>query len=154
MTVGRSAPRYQMMALLYPLSKDLQSSLSEYFIVVVRLCHQLLKFTQKSILGQLVSSLSDSDTKTYQSELDLWANSIKDEVNLLIGQKIEEEARENSRFRALSNKFSETASHHRKLKTKLRLLESCSTYDYETTWKQTQKVGNVTLFSQAIQYQT
>ncbi|KAH8786195.1 hypothetical protein BGZ57DRAFT_789032, partial [Hyaloscypha finlandica] len=153
MTVGRSAPRYQAMALIYPLSKSLQSSLSEYFIVVVRLCHQLFKFTQKSILGQLVSSLSDLDTKTYQSELDLWANSVKEEVNLLTGQKIEEEARENSRFRALSNKFSETASHHRKLKTKLRLLESCSTYDYETTWKQTRKVGNATLFRQAIQYQ-
>jgi ankyrin repeat protein/DNA replication protein DnaC len=153
MTVGRSAPRYQAMALLYPLSKNLQSSLSEYFIVVVRLCHQLFKFTQKSILGQLVSSLSDLDTKTYQSELDLWANSVKEEVNLLTCQRIEEEARENSRFRALSNKFSETASHHRKLKTKLRLLESCSKYDYETTWKQTRKVGNTTLFSQATQYQ-
>ncbi|KAH9205014.1 hypothetical protein DL95DRAFT_318379 [Leptodontidium sp. 2 PMI_412] len=153
MTVGRSAPRYQMMALLYPLSKNLQSSLSEYFIVVVRLCHQLLKFTQKSILGQLISSLSDLDTKTYQSELDLWASSVKEEVNLLIGQKIEEEARENSRFGALSNKFSETASHHRKLKTKLRLLESCSTYDYEITWKQTRKVGNATLFSRTTQYQ-
>jgi hypothetical protein len=153
MTVGRSAPRYQTMALLYPLSKSLQSSLSEYFIVVVRLCNQLLKFTQRSILGQLVSLLSDLDPKTYQSELDLWANSVKEEVNLLIGQKIGEEAHENSRFRALSNKSSERASHHRKLKTKLRLLESCSTYDYETTWKQTRKVGNATLFSQATQYQ-
>jgi ankyrin repeat protein len=153
MTVGRSAPRYQMMALLYPLSKDLQSSVSEYFIVVVRLCHQLLKFTQKSIVGQLVSFLSDSDIKTYQSELDFWANSIKEEVNLLNGQKIGEEALENSRFRALSNKFSETASHHRKLKTKLRLLESCSTYNYETTWKQTRKIGNTTLFNQTTQYQ-
>ncbi|KAH8657186.1 hypothetical protein BGZ60DRAFT_383986, partial [Tricladium varicosporioides] len=153
MGVGRSAPRYQMMALLYPLSKNLQSSLSEYFIVVVRLCHQLLKFTQKSILGQLVSTLSDSDTKVYQSELDFWANSIKEEVNLLIGQKIEEEARENSGFRALSNKFSETALQHRKLKTKLRLLDSCSMYDYEITWKQTRKVGNATLFCRTTQYQ-
>lgn len=35
MTVGRSTPRYQEMALLYPRSKGLQSHLSEYFIVVV-----------------------------------------------------------------------------------------------------------------------
>ena len=77
MTVGRSAPRYQMMALLYPRSKNLQSHLSEYFIVVVRLCHQLLEFTQKSTLGQFASTLSHSDMKTYQSELDLWANTIK-----------------------------------------------------------------------------
>src|SRR5947209_4493874 len=153
MTVGRSAPRYQMMALLYPRSKNLQSYLSEYFIVVVHLCHQLLKFTQKSILGQLASSLSDSDMKAYQSELEFWANSIKEEVNLLMGQKIEEEAQENSRFRALSSKFSESVSYRKKLKTNLRVLHSCSTYDYETTWKQTRKTGNSTLFNRTPEYE-
>ena len=84
------------MALLYPWSKNLQSHLSEYFIVVVCLCHQLLKFTQKSIFGQFASTLSNSDMKIYQSELDLWANTIKKEVNLLMAKKIEEEAEENS----------------------------------------------------------
>jgi ankyrin repeat protein len=152
MTLGRSAPRYQMMALVYPRSKNLQSHLSEYFIVVVRLCHQLLKFTQKSTLGQLASSLSDSDMKAYQSELDFWANSIKEEVGLLMGQKIEEEAQENFRFRALSSKFSESMSHRKKLKTNLRVLHFCSTYDYETTWKQTRKTGNATLFNRTPEY--
>src|SRR5271154_2407716 len=90
MTVGRSAPRYQLMAMLYPRSKNLQSNLSEYFLVVVQLCHQLLKFSQKSMFGQLASSLSDSDMKTYQSELELRANSIKEEMNLLTSQKIVE----------------------------------------------------------------
>src|SRR5271156_4505788 len=153
MTVGRSAPRYRMMALVYPRSKNLQSHLSEYFIVVVRLCHQLLKFTQKSTLGQLASSLSDSDMKTYQSELDIWANSIKEEVSLLMSQKIEEEAQENSRFRALSSEFSESVSHRKKLKTNLRVLHFCSTHDYETTWKQTRKAGNATLFNRTPEYE-
>jgi hypothetical protein len=110
MAVGRSAPRYQMMALLYPRSKNLQSHVSEYFIVVVRLCHRLLKFTQKSTIRQFAFTLSDADMKTYQSELDLWASSIKEEVSLLLAKKIEEEAQESSRFRALSSKFSESAS--------------------------------------------
>src|SRR2546423_13129985 len=110
MTVGRSAPHYQMMALLYPRSKNLQSHLSEYFIVVVRLCHQLLKFTQKSTFGQFASTLSDSDIKSYQSELDLWANTIKEEVNLLMAKKINEEAQEDFRFRDLSSKHRESAS--------------------------------------------
>jgi ankyrin repeat domain-containing protein 50 len=153
MTVGRSAPRYQMMALLYPRSKNLQSHLSEYFIVVVRLCHQLLKFTQKSIFGQFASTLSDSDMKIYQSELDLWANTIKEEVNLLMAKKIEEEAEENSRFRALSSKFSKSVSHQQKIETHLRLLNICSMYDHETTWKQTRKIGNVTLFNRNAKYQ-
>ena len=149
MIVGRSAPRYQMMALLYPRSKNLQSHLSEYFIVVVRLCHQLLKFTQKSIIGQFASTLSDSDMKTYQSELDLWANTIKEEVNLLMAKKIEEEAKENSQFRALSSKFSKYVSLQQKIETNLQLLNICSMYDYETTWKQTRKVGNATLFNRS-----
>ena len=153
MTVGRSAPRYQMMALLYPRSKNLQSHLSEYFIVVVRLCHQLLKFTQKSIFGQFASTLSDSDIKTYQSELELWANTIKEEVNLLMAKKIEEEAEENSRFRALSTKFSKSVSLQQKIETNLRVLDICSIYDYETTWKQTRKVGNATLFNRNAEYQ-
>jgi ankyrin repeat domain-containing protein 50 len=153
MTVGRSAPRYQMMALLYSQSKNLQSHLSEYFIVVVRLCHQLLKFSQKSTLGQFVSTLSDYDIKTYQSELDLWANTIKEEANLLMAKKIDEEAKENFQFRALSSKYSECVSHRRKIKINLRVLDLCSMYDYEMAWKQTRKVGNATLFHRSDEYQ-
>lgn len=43
MDVGRSAPRYQAIALLYPRSTKLQSYLTEYFIVVVGLCRYLFK---------------------------------------------------------------------------------------------------------------
>ncbi len=153
MTVGRSAPRYQMMALLYPRSKNLQSHLSEYFIVVVRLCHQLLKFTQKSTLGQFASTLSDSDLRAFQSELDPWANSIKEEVSLMMANKIEEEAQENFRFRALSSKFSKSVSLREKLETNLRVLGFCSKYDHETAWKQTRKVGKATLFNRNAEYQ-
>ncbi|PQE30756.1 hypothetical protein CJF32_00005960 [Rutstroemia sp. NJR-2017a WRK4] len=153
MAVGRSAPRYQMMGLLYAKSKSLQSSLSEYFIVVVRLCHHMLNLTQRSIIGQFVSSLNDSHIKGFQSELDSWANTIKEEVALSMGQTIEDEGQENSRFRALSTKFSETASHRARMKMNLRVLDLCSTYDYETTWKQTRKRGNATLFNNSNEYQ-
>ena len=115
MAAGRSAPRYQMMALLYPRSDSLQLYLSEYFIVVVHLCHHLLKFTLKSALGQYASSLGDSDTKRYQSQLDLWANAIKEEVGLVMAKSIEEEAKENSKFRIFSSKFSESMLLRQKL---------------------------------------
>src|ERR1700761_5883207 len=126
MAVGRSAPRYQAMALLYPQSKDLQSHLFEYFIEVVGVCHQLLKFTQKSAFGQFATTLSDSDLKTYQSKLDLWANTIKDEMSLLMAKRINEEAQENHRFRALSKKSSASITLQQRLKMKLRLLDLCS----------------------------
>ncbi|KAI9668478.1 MAG: hypothetical protein M1829_005356 [Trizodia sp. TS-e1964] len=143
MATGRSAPRYQTMALLYPRSKILQSYMSEYYLVVVRLCHQLLNFTHKSILRQLASTLSDSEAKSYQSELDKWANLIKEEVNLLMAKEV----------KAFSSKFSKSVLLQKTIKTNLRLLNICSTYNYETTWKQTRKVGNATLFNQNAEYQ-
>jgi len=39
MDIGRSIPRYQTIALLYPRLNTLQSHLSEYYIVVVHLCY-------------------------------------------------------------------------------------------------------------------
>ncbi|KFY22245.1 hypothetical protein V493_06729 [Pseudogymnoascus sp. VKM F-4281 (FW-2241)] len=152
MIAGHSAPRYQTMALLYPQSKNLRSYLSEYFIVVVNLCCRLSKFTKKSTLGQFASSLSDLDIKTYQSDLDHWANAIKEEVSLQMAKTIEEEAQDNSRFRALSSMFSTSALNQQKLKANFRILNSCSMYDYTTTWKQTRKIGNTTLFNQIDEY--
>ncbi|KAH0551075.1 hypothetical protein GP486_007577, partial [Trichoglossum hirsutum] len=153
MTVGCSAPRYQTIALLYSQSTNIQSHLSEYFIVVVCLCHQVLKFTKKSTIGQFASTLSDPDINTYQSELGRWANMIKEEANLLMAKKIDEEAKENFQFRALFSKYSESAPLQRKMKTNLRVLDLFSMYDYETTWKQTRKVGSATLFNQNSEYQ-
>ena len=70
----------------------------------------MLKFIQKSVLGQFVSILIDSDMKTYQSKLDLWAKMIKGDVNLLMTKKIEEEVEKTSRFRVLFNKVSKSVS--------------------------------------------
>lgn len=57
MAIGRAAPRYQAMALLYPRFKKLQSYLAEHFILVVKLCHYLFKYEQKSTVRQLAFSL-------------------------------------------------------------------------------------------------
>jgi len=136
------------MALLYPRSKSLQSFLSEYFIVVVRLYHQLLGLTQKSKIGQLISFLSESDMKIYQSDFELWANSIKEEVNLLMAQGLEEQR---SQIKALSMS-AKSDLHRKKKKAYLRILDSCSIYDYQTTWKEIRKVGNATLLDKAHEY--
>ena len=113
----------------------------------------LFRFTQKSTISQFASSLSDSTLKTYQSDLNIWANLIKEEVSILVAERIEDEAQENTRFRALLSKGSKSTSLEQKLKTRLRVLDFCSTYDYETPWKQTRKVGNATLFNRTADYQ-
>src|ERR1700759_607350 len=105
MAAGRSAPRYEMMAAIYPRSKTIQSYMSEYFIVVVHLCHQILKFINKSAFGKLAAAFDESDIKNYEPQLEDWANMIKDEVTMLMAKKIEDEANDNSRFRNRSGKL-------------------------------------------------
>jgi hypothetical protein len=79
---------------------------SEYFIVVVDLCHRMSKITQMSAFGKFTSTLSDADLKAFESRLNLWASSIKKQESVLVATVIEEEAQENSKIRSLSSKFS------------------------------------------------
>lgn len=148
MVAGRSAPRYQKMALLYSRSKTLQSNLSEYFIVVVRLCHHLLNITKKSVFGQLLSFLSDSEIKDYESELLRWASAVKEEANLMLNESMNDQG---AGVRMLL-KISESEAYRQKLRAHCQLLDSCSTYDYETTWKEIRKAGNVTLLNSTPEY--
>ncbi|KAF2133804.1 hypothetical protein P153DRAFT_380980 [Dothidotthia symphoricarpi CBS 119687] len=154
MEVGRSVPRNQAIALLYPQSRNLQAHMSEYFIVVVKLCHKLMSFVQKSAFQRLTTALGDMDLKTFRTELDLWSGLIKDEMGLQVAQRIESEACDNSRFRTLSKNFSTSFSQDQKRAKKLRILDLCSQYDYGTTWKQIRKIGNTHLFTKTADYQT
>ena len=153
MTAGRSAPRYQSLALIYPQSSRLQSCLFEYFIVVVRLCHHLLTFTQKSAISQMTASLNDATTKTFQADFDNWSNIIKEEVNILIAKRVEDEAKENALSRNLAAKLSKSVALQQKLATKNRVLDYFSTFDYQTPWKQIRKCGNATIYQQSDEYQ-
>jgi hypothetical protein len=63
MEFGRSIPRYQGMALLYPHSKNLQAYVSEYFIIIIQFCGTVLNFAQKSAIRQFTSTLSDTMIK-------------------------------------------------------------------------------------------
>lgn len=145
MDVGRSAPRYQEIALLYPRSAKLRSYLTEYFVVVVSLCRYLFKFGQKSTVQQFASSLSDAHLKTFQTDLDKWANLIKDQMDV-------SEAQENSGFRALTRDMFTSASHQQRHATRMQVLNFCSTYDHETAWKQIRKAGNASFHTQQAEY--
>lgn len=153
MEVGRSAPRYQTLSVLYARSKDLQAHICEYFIVVVRLCQYIRRLTTKSAFRKITATFNGSDLQTFRSDLDGWAKTIKDEIELLIARKVEEEAKDNSKFRTVSTLFSKSASQKLKASARLKFLDRCSTYDYETTWKQIRKSGTTTSFAQTPEYQ-
>ncbi|KAJ5770531.1 uncharacterized protein N7511_002582 [Penicillium nucicola] len=152
MIAGRLAPRHEKMALLYPRSSDLQSSLCEYFIVVVRLCHEITAFARKSTFGKLAASLSDPDLISYQSDLESWGKMIKGEVTYLMAKRLEDEADLNSRFRAMSTKFHKSGAYQHAVQTKQRVLDLCSQYDHSVSWKQIRKTGNTSLFRESPLY--
>jgi ankyrin repeat protein len=145
MDIGRSAPRYQEMSLLYPRSIKLQAYLTEYFIVVVGLCRYLFKFGQKWTVQQFTSSLSDSHLKVFQADLEKWSNSIKEQMRL-------SEAQESSDFRTLTRETFRFASTQQRYATNMRVLDFCSTYDHETSWKQIRKAGNTSFHMQCVEY--
>lgn len=146
MDIGRASPRHEALALLYPRSKKLQSHLFEYFVVVVGLCRHIHQFGQKSTLGQLASALNDAKLQPFRSDLDYWAINIKEESAL-------QEHQESSGFRALLKKTSETSSQQRNITAKLRVLDYCSTYNHQTSLKQTKKAGRTSFFEQRAEYQ-
>ncbi|KAM5385893.1 hypothetical protein ACJA88_002043 [Fusarium oxysporum] len=112
-----------------------------------------ISWTQKSAFSRLSTSISDPEMKELQSELDIWSSSIKEEANLLLNQKVDEEAKENAKFRSLTTFLSESSSHQRRIKTCTRFLQACSQYDYQTTWKQTRKAGTTRLLESFSEYQ-
>ncbi|KAK1536005.1 hypothetical protein CPAR01_09547 [Colletotrichum paranaense] len=153
MAAGREAPRHQAMALIYPMSKALQTYLCEYFIVVTHICQRVQSFTQKSMMGQLAASLNDSDLKGFQSDLELWSNSIKQEANLQLNEHFKTEAHLSAETRGMTALWTKSTTRRFDVAKKLKWLDSCSTYDFETTWKQTQKLGLTSLLSSSNDYQ-
>ncbi|KAJ5656054.1 hypothetical protein N7507_008004 [Penicillium longicatenatum] len=155
MVAGRSAPRYEKMALLYPRSKNLQSYMCDYFITLVQLCHKILKFTQKSTLGQLKAAFNEGELNSFQLNLERWAMNIKEEVTLLMAEKIEEEATKTSKFQnALWKKITKSDDEilQAKIDARLQVLNFCSQFDHTVIWKQTRKAGTTTLFRDSPEY--
>ena len=146
MEAGRSVPRYHNMALLFPQSKKLQTNLTEYYIVVVKLCHKILQTSQSSSFAQLWDSFSNP-LQDFQSQLKTWSTAIKDEVLIQSIAMTKEEKNDNSRFRIALQKEREEKEMRRKQKARIQILDEYSTYDHVTTWKQTRKIGNTKLFA-------
>ncbi|GLA81330.1 hypothetical protein AtubIFM56815_004974 [Aspergillus tubingensis] len=151
MAVGRSAPRYQLLGAVYPKSQRLKTSMLEYFITVVQLCHHVMKLSRKTAFGQWASTLT-ATLKGYQSDLELWAAAIKEEVNLLMVQQLSLDAEDNSWFRSQVTKRLESQSYARKLRARQRILDACSTYDYEQDWKRIRKLGTTTILKTSAVY--
>lgn len=108
------------------------------------MCHYLFKFLDKNVVSRAVSSLSDTECNGFESQLSEWSAQIKDETIFLMAQGIEEQRSLIESFRSLS-KVDEA---RRLAKARTRVLDACSTYSYEASWKRLRKKGDTRLFDQ------
>ncbi|KAG9186792.1 hypothetical protein G6011_09900 [Alternaria panax] len=152
MEAGQSNQQHSDLASLYPQSQNLQIYVIEYFIVVVHICLKFRKYAQKSVLAQFASSLNESDIKELRSNVLLWSERIEAEIRTLVAQRIETEAKRNSRFRALMGFNSASAFRQQKRIAFQNVLDHCSIYDYETTWRRIRKAGNTILYAELPEY--
>lgn len=144
--IGRSAPRYQNLGLIYPQSSGLQKIICEYFTVLVQLCTKSVQFMRRNGLNRLLATTMrsfDSEFGSHVKKLDSLGMEIKESVMVLSAKTQQDEVRENSLFRSLLlSKLDKNEETRRKLAVKLSILDKCSTYDFESSWRQMRKKGN------------
>ncbi|KAK8052322.1 hypothetical protein PG993_003707 [Apiospora rasikravindrae] len=145
LSVGKSSPRYTEMVALQPKSQALHGLMSEYFIVVVNLCHYMYMFCMKSKLGQLKVVIGKPDIVGYQKTLEKWAAAIREQFSL-------EEARENSNSRKILRRLDAVEQHRQMITIKQKLLESCSRFNYQAGWKLARNAGSTSWFSETTTY--
>ncbi|KAK2598550.1 hypothetical protein N8I77_011954 [Diaporthe amygdali] len=84
--LGTSWELHHEFAQIFPQSEVLQTFLCEYLIVLMRLCRKTVIFSQKSLTGQLWSSLGasfDYEFKPLQEEMDKWGTMIQHKTQQL-----------------------------------------------------------------------
>jgi hypothetical protein len=57
-------------------------------------------------------------------------------------QQVAHEATENSRFRSVMRRRHEADGLEKQLRARERILDTCSGYDHEATWKRTRELDN------------
>lgn len=141
MHMGQVETHLEELALLYLRSRWLQASLCEFFIVVVQICHNVLKYSQKSYPAQLVSKMSDGDIKRFQTELEMRTIEVKKAVDFLRENTLTV-LTETPTFLQRRQYFQQDSD----------ILNACSTFDYQTLWEKTRQSGKTARYKEFIEY--
>ena len=169
MNLGLTAPRFEKYALLYSTSTILRKGLCHYYSVVVNLCTRIVLFVKKPFIKQIASALRkpfEDEFGIFQKDLNRLGTEVKEEVSLASKQlqsrdsiEAAQERKENSLFRTKGIVFRKDIAHEleqarkwRQGRAKARFLDSCSTYNFETSLDQTRKKGELKWIFQNEEY--
>ena len=149
MESSKSMPRVKELHKLFPRSKLLQDKFFEYYAVVVQLCRELFKISQRSTVAQLWTTFTE---ETYTEQLRKLSKAIHTEVYLETTKLVKKESKNQTNFRLYSREHMELQRRQHQQDMKQRILDACSQFDYRTIWKQTRKLGTTLLFEKAETY--
>ena len=141
MKVGRSAPRYSEMVLLFPRSDTLRALLARYFTTVVRICTQVVSLCRQSVLGQAKSFIRGLDTSKFESDLAADVDDIKEQLYIV-------QTQDASTSYSLAREIHAWSSTKRSadiIREHQKLLDRCSQFDHRAPWSRIRKQGSSTL---------
>ena len=141
MKIGRSAPRYSEMVLLFPRSATLRSLLAQYFTTVVRICTQVVSLCQQSVVSQAKSFLRGLDTSKFESDLAADVDAIKEQAYIV---QVQEASSSYSLVREV-HAWTNTKRSADMIREHQKLLNRCSQFDHRAPWSRIRKQGNSTL---------
>lgn len=170
MDIGRTCPRYNDFASLFPSSLRLQRTLCDYYAVLLRLCRQAIVSSRRTPLSQLSSSLTKSfetDFGPFRKDLETLGLAVREEVLLASEHAYSQESylqakernegqsyrKVGSLFRNKKEKEIEEAQRRRNRKNKLEFLNSLSIHDHRIAWKQARKQGTSTWLFEDSEFQ-
>ena len=141
MTIGRHFPKFQMLKLLYPKSKELRNALCEYYIAVVGLCKKSVLFLQKKPTSRLwftTRSYFESEFAKLRDDLEELADNVRFHFEIESAMAQRKEAMKAEKSRDVTARIWENSLQSRREVEKRRnektigkFLAACSTYPYQ-----------------------
>jgi hypothetical protein len=118
-------------------------------------------FLQRPIYAQVSTFLKPFETEFghFKGSLISVADAVRMEVNLASAKEQQLEIKDNATFRSFVGRFTDKVALEReelnglrKRKNKMQFLDACSSYKYDTAWKQARKSGNTVWILENQQY--
>ncbi|KAL8944837.1 MAG: hypothetical protein Q9211_000444 [Gyalolechia sp. 1 TL-2023] len=159
MDLGKQCPRISTLSALYP-SDGLQKALCDYYAAIIRLCKHITLYLRKPAYTRLLPVSYEQEFGSFEKEIRKSSEETHAEVSLasMQAQKQESELQAQDRSEArnhrkilgkLSKSFHQSNAEGKAIrlevdrrksrKRKLQALDSLSTYDYQSTYKQIRK---------------
>lgn len=152
MMISRDMPINQEMERIYPNSRALQAALCEYSILVIQLCCDIIKFLGKNTASQVVKSVifpfDSSAFSEHKAKIRAQSKAIRRIMTCASQTDVRETAQLTVQLkrevedllRIQSRQAKEFKQRQLKI-ARTRLLDACSIYNYEISYKQARAKG-------------